>query len=925
MQRIRFEGDSNIIAQTDGHNNSVTISAGSCKLTLDQPHKRRRTKVPSSEREILLTELRATDLVGRRDDLAKLDDWRASEKPVAVRCIIGRAGSGKTRLAITACMRAESNGWIAGFVEGRELQRFHHAQNLEHWRSPTSTLVVIDDAASSVAILREWLGVLARQSGVWGEKKLRILLLERHADAESRYGWWAEFTRCDSLVKACAGDLVGGERPVPLTSLPKVQDRRRLLAQAVKLAAAVLEKPAIDLPPKGLDPDFDRRLAGDRLENEPLYLLMAGIVAVDRQALGVLSLGRIELAKQVAQIERSRLIRICEGRGFERDSDFVAHLAACITVQQGCDFHSAISLVREEIAAEDYASHRPQLLVDLLAEALPSTLPDRIDPVRPDLIGQAFLIEELFRSRTRLEEMRFAVVARAYRRAGANVIDTLVKAAQDLAAGAEDHPSVRWLAQLAATASSLDDLLQISTAIPEQTLALRKLAVEVDQRIVEILTSPESIRGLDRWRLLAEALHNLSFRMGELGRTAEALAAGRQGADLFRMLTAWNAGAYAPYLARSISSLSVSLVALGHHQEAAQIAEESVALYRKLAKARPDVFAENFATSLNHFSVCLMSLDRLDEALSVTQEAVALCRAKIPTQPEIFKPILAITLMSASTCLLQGGQGEEAAAASQQAVELCREVAARLPDAHTLGLTHALINLSSCLSAVDRHQEALAAAQEAVDLCRAMVAGQTDTFTLDLAQSLYRLSICLDMLGCRPQALAAGLEAASLYRLAAKYSSTQDLATLLAILSMWLDAEGRSKEALAALLEAAQLYRGLAAQQPNAFVSDLARSLAIIGHLYERDGDLEAAIASSREAIAELAPSFLANPAAFGESVLFYCIDYIWRCEILGEAPDEELLGPVRQTLATLLREGDMQVDPDVPVELLNLSRSSGP
>jgi Ni2+-binding GTPase involved in maturation of urease and hydrogenase len=43
---------------------------------------------------------------------------------VAVRCVTGEGGSGKTRLAIELCELAEGAGWDAGFVTFDELTRF---------------------------------------------------------------------------------------------------------------------------------------------------------------------------------------------------------------------------------------------------------------------------------------------------------------------------------------------------------------------------------------------------------------------------------------------------------------------------------------------------------------------------------------------------------------------------------------------------------------------------------------------------------------------------------------------------------------------------------------------------------------------------------------------------------------------------------
>jgi hypothetical protein len=98
----QFIGEDGLGIQVDGDNNSVTIFSTSSKLSIDRPHTRRTSIAPANERQLRLTERRATTLVGRHEELGELATWRDSPAVVAVRCLTGRAGSGKTRLAIEA-------------------------------------------------------------------------------------------------------------------------------------------------------------------------------------------------------------------------------------------------------------------------------------------------------------------------------------------------------------------------------------------------------------------------------------------------------------------------------------------------------------------------------------------------------------------------------------------------------------------------------------------------------------------------------------------------------------------------------------------------------------------------------------------------------------------------------------------------------
>ena len=171
-------GQGSIAAQIVGDNNKLTITVGGTRLVLEQKHLHAGERPPRNERELLMTEWRATTLVGRRLELDLFKTWRDDATLVALRCVTGKAGSGKTRLAIEACEEAARDKWAAGFVSGDELARFHTAENLAQWHSPKPTLVVIDDAAVSITMIKTWLDALARGVPA-ASKKLRILLIER--------------------------------------------------------------------------------------------------------------------------------------------------------------------------------------------------------------------------------------------------------------------------------------------------------------------------------------------------------------------------------------------------------------------------------------------------------------------------------------------------------------------------------------------------------------------------------------------------------------------------------------------------------------------------------------------------------------------------------------------------------------------------
>jgi hypothetical protein len=128
-QRADIDGSGNVIVQILGNDN---------RLDLPRPHLRltryltRRERV-ETEADLLSPYARSIPLVGRKREMAELRAWLASGRPIAVRVLTGRAGAGKTRLALELCEEMLAEGWAAGFVESEELGRFQDKQNLADW------------------------------------------------------------------------------------------------------------------------------------------------------------------------------------------------------------------------------------------------------------------------------------------------------------------------------------------------------------------------------------------------------------------------------------------------------------------------------------------------------------------------------------------------------------------------------------------------------------------------------------------------------------------------------------------------------------------------------------------------------------------------------------------------------------------------
>lgn len=653
IANVRQTAENAVGVQINGDGATVSLYARKTELKLNQRHLRKLRETPSREIDLLLTELRATDLVGRAADLEALEAWLAAPATVSVRCVIGAAGTGKTRLAIELCERASNpkhaSGmkWIAGFASGEELRRFHAAENLADWDWARPTLAVVDDAASCSTILREWLDILAQRADGATAPPLRLLLLERYADPASG-GWWGDLMRPGDLSGRGPSDLASPKIPVTLPGLESIGDRYALLSQVMRMAAAIQNlEPAPQPPALGSDPAFDAQLGDDTIDNAPLYLAMAAIVGASAGASAAIFRSRDELAKRIAAREAVRVEGIAASRAPKR---FATHLVGCVTLQGGCSLAQAEQLVEEERAAAGYPipSLSTEEIVALLADIAPrSAGAPGIDAIRPDLIGEAFLLAEIARA-GRSQDKQLEIVDRARRRDSDGVGKTLRQTKVDFAHGDPKHPSAVWLAHFATeTTGEIREQLKSGTITPDQAaraawrigvtmghwraltdiiaprvgeLSPGLLGTFAAQRAVAFVETADYPGGLEfsrtmllnpalpaRWRPeLFNALGRCLFHLKRYGEAAKVYQSGIDAASPGH-----------PLIAQLYTNLGNAL--LGDHQNNARDVPAAIEALKKAVRLADDPRMQ--VESRSGLSTALIDSGRLEEAESVLKEA----------------------------------------------------------------------------------------------------------------------------------------------------------------------------------------------------------------------------------------------------------------------------------------------------------------
>lgn len=852
----RVDGRGNIIVQAVGSGNNVVVNATSPYLRLTQFEARTERVVGERSDAALLSAYRTdvVPLLGRESELTDLKAWLASGAGISVRVLTGAGGRGKTRLALELVRQASDDGWLAGFVEQNELDRFQAQQNVAEWGWDMPTLVVADYAASRVNQLRDWLGELVdAPSG-----RLRLLLLERQAQRE--IGWLpAIFGLGEDDRSRAAVSLLDPPEPMELAAIDDMVSRRLIFA-----ALLARKRPGMGAPEPGRDAEFDRVLRDEKWSGDPLFLMMAGLVAGDIGISNALTLTRTDLAITIARRELVRIGGIAAGAGIDADNRrhpglLAQHMAVLATLAQGLSLQDARALI-----ADEKSSLCSLADINATVVALRDGLPggggtSEIAPILPDIIGEAAILTWLGDTGelSGLGINAESSIHRLARVALGRLSQVLVRVAQDFASTGCDEP-VRWLGAIAQIAEAdLGALMEIAGKLPDKTMALRELASELAQAIVHRLrlaiTDRTTEEATERYQgLLADSLSNLGVRLGYLGRLEEGLVADQEAIDIKRRLAQLRPDDFLPGLATSLNNVGGHLSELGRHKEAFAASQEAVDIRRRLAQAQHARFLPELAMSLSNLGINLTHLDRLEEALAASEEAVDIYRNVAQTQSETFLPELARSLSNLGGHFSELGRREEALVASQEAVDIRRNLAKTRSDAFVPDLADSLANHGKMLFNLGRRGEALVASQEAVDMYRRLAQARPDAFLPNLATSLNNCSAMLSKFGRLDDAVAASKEAVGISRQLARMrpdAFLPDLAASLTNMGGMLFALDHAEKALAASQEAVDIFRGLRRERADAFLADLATSLNNCGAILSELGRQEEALPTIQEAV----------------------------------------------------------------------------
>ena len=381
------------------------------------------TRIPESARTRLNYRTRAIPFVGRCTELNQLNCFLNDASSILWWLVTGKAGSGKSRLAFELCNQLEQD-WRVGFLPSD-----HNFQRWRDWRPTRPTLMVVNYAQSRA---KEAHGII---ESLYDRKEslsnpVRLLLLERSS------GSWM-----NDLYGAGSGKLKveASQYGQPLELNPLSQEQQwELLSEILKKwgAEELLTR----------EPTLEELCRVDP-HNRPLFVALAAHSISSGLDIGLM--GSEELIADYLRREHE-LFWVPAGVT-EQDKSL---LALVTMLKTGGSTETGLPLMQtlRELSRSQAQEYLPKFAPGSAQQDIARynimvgiDSPGRLLPLKPDLVGEYFVLEHLSPEVDPLSSRAKSLCAEAWRLNCLSCLDFIRKAAADF----PNHPSVeimdrRW-------------------------------------------------------------------------------------------------------------------------------------------------------------------------------------------------------------------------------------------------------------------------------------------------------------------------------------------------------------------------------------------------------------------------------------------------------------------------------------------------
>ncbi|MBN9682923.1 MULTISPECIES: tetratricopeptide repeat protein [unclassified Corallococcus] len=687
--------------------------------------------------------------------------------PAAIQFRIGSAGAGKTRLMIEACRELRIKGWSGGFltsgagqVSEYEIRRF-----VERC---ARVFVVVDYAETRQREVVDLIRV-AFSKNRGGAERIRIMLLARDAGE-----WWSRLAiDYPSIESFLLGRAVTG--PLRIPEVPGERQGREVIFQEALSAFA-----------KRLGKARDGVIAPDL--SAPHF---ANVLFIHLAAMAALSGERPETATSLLEAtlrrERRYWHEAAKAQGLQPSfyqglEQAVAILTLRAGVKDGRDARQIISSIPSlQGVGIDVVNKILGVLRTFYA------LSGRIDALRPDILGERLVSQELSKDGSLLDVVLDKAIDEPIQRSALVVLNRLARqsptdvvwlqrglsgnlslrtavAASAVAIESGD-PIGKMLAEVLEKASSEEtyDLIEpLWKKMPAATTALRECALVVARLRLERLERRLDGKpiGNEKKSKLAIAYSALAGRLSALEKHREALEVNEKALPLFKALAKLGAQHLANY-ALCLMHSSNALMALGQYVEALDKNQEAVSYFRSLVEANPGSYRDDLATVLHNRAAVQQRLGDFEGAYQAVKEALDVYSSMRSGGD---RHQLAEYYYAFALALSHVGRTEDAMQYAQNSFAILVELADANPDAFQPKLAVTLRALASFWLDVGRYEQGRVLAEQSVVIFRGLSSARPEVFREELSASLSGLSSAFAYLGLLERALEVALESLALQK-----------------------------------------------------------------------------------------------------------------------------------------------------------------
>ncbi|MFB7423671.1 tetratricopeptide repeat protein, partial [Streptomyces hydrogenans] len=533
---------------------------------------------------------------GRDDLLADLLAW-CGRGGWGAWLLHGPGGQGKTRLAHHLAGRLAADNWAVLWprsdTEAPELRALRHAVK--------PLLVVLDYAEARTGQLTALIEAAASHSGT---TPFKVLLLARTAG-----DWWTQAQSATHLTE----DYLDEAPSVLLAPLEQAPGAR---AEAYRAAAHALA----DALPRVRDlggrdwPAAADALTAPRLDHEDfanaLTLQMTALADLLDAATSDSNAVAVTVAERAQRVEDRLLVHErrywkygLTAHGLELSYGALEKALAAAHLVGAADHEQADRTWSSLPSLADQTRDRRDQVTAWIAALYPPAVPGRPwGALQPDRLAERHigrildtdpaLAEHLING---ADDAQTAQLLTVYSRAAAHpVFDSRLDAhltslctrlphrlTPHIIATAiqaeHSQPLITALGALATDpATEIDDLITLHDHFPHSSQRLARTAVQLAQAITSHYRALAEANRNAYLPDLAMSLNNLSNRLGEAGRRAEALVTVEEAVHIRRTLAEANRNAYLRDLAMSLNNLSNRLGEAGRRAEALVTVEEAV-------------------------------------------------------------------------------------------------------------------------------------------------------------------------------------------------------------------------------------------------------------------------------------------------------------------------------------------------------------